>query len=137
MTENPTVSLGGRDFSVPPMAIAQLREVFPALTKLAVLSDQPDFLIRISKEDFGLLIDTVWIGIAAGSPGFTRQEFEKLPAKPLEFAEALSIIAMQSGMAKPREPNRKAVGEAVAASLPIGTRSSRKSSAQPAGPGTT
>lgn len=136
MTQNPTVSLGGREFPVPELAIEQLREVFPALTRLATLSDQPDFLLRMTKEEFSLLIDTVWVGVAAGSPGFTRQEFEKLPAKPLEFATALNVIALQSGMAERREPNGKAVGEAVAASLPIGTRSSRKSSARPAGTGT-
>jgi hypothetical protein len=136
MSDLPKISLGGREFPVPELAVAQLREVFPALARLAILANDPDFLVHLNRDDFSLLIDTVWVGIAAGTPGFARQDFEKLPAKPIEFALALNVIARQSGMIERKEAGNGAVGEAVAASLPIGTRSSRKSSARPAGLGT-
>jgi hypothetical protein len=135
---DPVVTLGGRDFPVPELAIAQLRKVFPALGHLAHLSSSSASLLTISEDDFALLVDTIWIGVAGGSPGFTRKDFDALPAKPAELLRALTVIAQQSGMlAKPGEGKPNGAGEAQATAPSIGMGSSPVSSAPPAGPGTT
>lgn len=133
---DPVVTIGGRDFPVPELAIEQLREVFPALGTLAILAESPTSLVRISREDFGLLLNTIFVGIAEGSPGFTRKQFDKLKAKPQELISALTVVAQQSGMLKkPGETN--GAGEDQATVPSIGTQSSPESSELQAGLGIT
>jgi hypothetical protein len=133
---DPVVTIGGREFPVPELSIYQLREVFPAMGALSALGESPTRLLHISREDFALLLDTIFIGIAPGSPGFTRAEFDKLPAKPAELLGALTAVARQSGMLA-AEGKANGAGEDQAAIPSTGTKSSRISSERRAGRGTT
>lgn len=116
MTEIPVAKIGRREFPVPELVVEQMRVVYPAIGRLSrFFAGGPQALLSIDGETWGLLLDTVFIGIAKGSPGFTRREFDALPAKPIELIEALNIIARQGGMSEEGDGERKP-GEAEATS---------------------
>lgn len=136
--DNPKVMLGGREFPVPELGIYQLRKVVPAMSKLVRIFDDPaGALMAFDEESFDLMLDTVFVGIAPGSPGFTKADFDKLPAKPLELAMAMRTIALQSGMAQAKKPGEPDTGEALATASSTGMKSSRRSASRQAGLGTT
>lgn len=139
MAEDPKVTIGGREFPVPELAIDQLETVFPAMGTLArIFNDPANALASFDSATFKLLLDTVFVGIMAGSPGFTMADFRKLKAKPMELVAAMHTIALQSGMAtRKSEGATNGAGEAMAAGSSIGTESSPKSVALPDGAGTT
>jgi hypothetical protein len=111
----PVVSIGRREFPVPELVIEQMRVVYPAIGRLSRFFAGGNALLAIDQENMSLLLDTVFVGIASGSPGFTRQEFQQLPAKPLELITALGVIADQGGMLDATGEGAP-TGEAVAAS---------------------
>lgn len=111
--DDPVVELGKRKFPVPELVIEQMRDVYPAVGHLSrFLAGGAAALMAMDTENMDLLLKTIFIGIAPGSPGFTRAEFNKLTAKPVQLIEALTVIAKQGGMI---EENPKP-GEEVAAS---------------------
>jgi hypothetical protein len=101
------VTIGGREFPVPPLAIKDLRVIVPNVVHLQKSALNGTALL--GGDDFGLLIDTVFSGVAAGSPGFKREDFDALPATPRELIAALTVVAEQTGMSA--EPGEQRAGE--------------------------
>jgi hypothetical protein len=110
MDEIPSVTIGGRAFAVPRLVIKQLKVVVPGIFKLQKILPKPGEDVSLDDETFGLLLDVVFVGISAGSPGFTRQNFEELPASPAELLDALGVISGQTGMEKVRPAAAEAAG---------------------------
>jgi hypothetical protein len=61
-----------------------------------------------------LLVDTIWIGIAPGSPGFTKGGIRDAPGKAHRANQGLSLVAKQGGMVE--EAPEQPAGEGEAAS---------------------
>jgi hypothetical protein len=111
---DPVVTLGKREFPVPELVVEQMREVYPAVGQLSrFLAGGAASLLAIDTETMDLLIKTVFIGIAPGTPGFTRAEFMKLTAKPVQLIHALTVIAKQGGMIEEAPGNASGEGEAA------------------------
>lgn len=112
---DPVVSIGRREFPVPELVVDQMRVVYPAVGKLSrFLAGGAQALLAIDQETMDLLINTIFVGIAPGSPGFTQAQFMKLPAKPVELIRALTVVAKQGGMVE--EDPATPAGEEEAAS---------------------
>ncbi len=124
MTNDPTITLAGREWPIPLLAMRQNRVVVPALMKvmptvarLALATESNDFAMMLSSlslttEEFDLIADAVHAAITRGTPGFARAEFDELPISVAELFGALPVVMSQTGMMKAAEgPN---MGEATA-----------------------
>lgn len=107
--DDPKVTIGGRDFSVPEFSGWAQRTVTPALMKVAGNVDISD------EETFGRLLDTVFKcltiqtvdGRKDGKPvnAITVDEFEALHIRPVEIAmKVLPVLFKQAGLT----PNKDA-----------------------------
>lgn len=104
--EHPTISLGGKDYPVPPLAIRQMRLVIPAMVRLKGLR-----IDTITEEQIGDLIEIVYQAVYPAQDKLTRDDFNNLPVSPLDLMKAMPVIATQTGMAPKKEAD---AGEAPA-----------------------
>jgi hypothetical protein len=106
--EHPTVSLGGKDYTVKPLAIRQMRVVIPAMVRLKGLRIE-----TITEAQIDDLTEIVWQAVRPGQDKLTREEFIDLPISPLDLMKALPVIAKQTGMAakKDAEPGEEPAGK--------------------------
>jgi hypothetical protein len=144
VTDIQKVTLGGKEFLVPPLVIKQLRVVFPSLGKIVKLLNAANPMAALSsmeQEDFDRILDVVFVGVSGGSPGFRREQFDALTASPDEIFGALLAVGRAAGlkMAEKKEgaAGDGAAGEAGATSQSTLTDSSRESLLLPDGPGIT
>lgn len=109
----PTVTLAGKRWPVPPLALKQMRVVVPILMKRmrelgGLQAGQVDAL---TNETTGDLITAVFIGLQRGHGAMKREEFEEMPVGWQELIEASIVVSRQAGMIGKKETNG-VVGEA-------------------------
>jgi hypothetical protein len=129
----PKITLAGRDWPVPLLAIKQNRIVIPALMKImpavariASVSDGQDMSaedmaaalasLTVTTEEFDLVSDAVYAALTRGTPGLARNEFDNLPIATADLFAALPVIMAQTGIMKKQAPDGDGVpaGEATA-----------------------
>ena len=108
----PTIRLAGEDYPVKPLVVKQLRVVVPALMRLRGAR-----LVSITEEQFDDLVEIAYQAVCGCKPGLTRDAFTDLPVKAIELMEAITVIAIQSGMVE----ETPTPGEAQAGTHQTGT----------------
>jgi len=110
------VTLAGREWFVPMLAMRQARIVVPALMRLMpVLQNLQDSatkgVAQLSQADYDAILDVVHAALTRAYPRLTRDEFLDLPASTPELIAALAVVTRQTGFFKPVEAEAP-VGEA-------------------------
>jgi len=100
------ITLAGREWFIPPLAVRQSRVVLPLLIRLmpalAELQERPDAL---GEAEWGDLVRVVHVALTRAYPSLTLDEILDLPAPLSEFAAAIAVITRQTGMFVPAEKN--------------------------------
>ncbi len=112
----PVVTLAGREWFVPVLAMRQARVVVPALMRLMpVLRDmqsgEPAAMARLSSEDYDAIIAVVHSALTRAYPDLSREAFLDLPASTPELVAALGVVTRQTGFFKPADAAEEALGE--------------------------
>lgn len=110
------VTLAGREWFVPVLAMRQARIVVPALMRLMpVLQNLQNGatmgVAQLSQADYDAILDVVHAALTRAYPRLTRDEFLDLPASTPELIAALAVVTRQTGFFKPVEAEAP-VGEA-------------------------
>jgi hypothetical protein len=110
------VTLAGREWFVPVLAMRQARIVVPALMRLMpVLQNLQNGatmgVAQLSQADYDAILDVVHAALTRAYPRLTRDEFLDLPASTPELIAALAVVTRQTGFFKPAEAEAP-VGEA-------------------------
>lgn len=109
--KDPTITVGGRTFSIPQLAIRQSRVIIPAVGELAKDSD----LIKGSKlllqRHIDLMLVIIHAGIKRASPNVSMDELLDLPISQAQLSEAVTIVAKQAGMTMNAAPAEGAAAE--------------------------
>lgn len=100
----PTVTLGGRSFSIPQLAPRQMRHIRSQLMELnARLSayateGRPGALTNLSNDDYeSLMLKVVWRALTRASD-ITYEDFTDLPFTEGELSDAWVTVRDQSGL---------------------------------------
>jgi hypothetical protein len=142
----PVVTLAGREWFVPVLAMRQARIVVPALMRLmpVLQSLQSGEAAPLSEQDYDAILDVVHAALTRAYPRLTREEFLDLPASTPELIAALAVVTRQTGFFKPADGGEdhpgEALGEAAKASTApqeVSTGSSPIIASAPENPGTT
>ena len=112
----PVVTLAGREWFVPVLAMRQARVVVPALMRLMpVLRDmqsgEPAAMARLSSDDYDAIIAVVHAALTRAYPELSREAFLDLPASTPELVAALGVVTRQTGFFKPADAAEEALGE--------------------------
>lgn len=143
LDNSPKITLAGRQFAIPVLAIKQNRIVVPGLLKLApmmkrismamssagasvdpvtnavTVTNKEWFLdVGISTDEFDIMCDIVHAACTRGTPGFGRGEFDGMPITVMELIEAISVVGQQTGMMARQEAARPGAGEQQPAAGP-------------------
>lgn len=90
----PSILLGGKEYPVKQLVIAQLRVVVPAMQRLGRI--KPD---QMTQEQMDDLIEVLYQAVSPGQEKpLTRDEFMAIPASPIELILAIPVVAQQAGM---------------------------------------
>lgn len=96
------ISIGGKQWQVPQLAIKQNRIIDPLVLALLPIfytwKSDPATISKIGREQYDSLLTIVYTAITRAKPDFTLQQFEDLPATLPELINAFSIIAQQTGI---------------------------------------
>ncbi len=116
---NPTITLAGTEYVIPPLAIKQNRHVevlaarhFDFFTGVSRRGDKVNLLdiTEQQAEDFQRI---VYYAITRDRPNLTLAEFEALPISMREIMLALPVCLNQSGLFKPLTEGSPPTGEAT------------------------
>ena len=101
----PIVTLAGREWFVPVLAMRQARVVVPAIMKLlpAIPRMKSGDVTALDAETFDLIITAVHGALTRAYPSLSRDEFLDLPASTNELAAAIGVVTRQTGFFKPAE----------------------------------
>lgn len=131
----PKITLAGRQWPVPEMAIAQAKyalpammSVMPALSPLmGAIDDGPDAKVDptrllgamqgLTTEVYEAIATAVFWAVKRGTPGIGRGEFDEMPISLHELMAALPVVMKQVGFLKPAAPGDAPAGEAPAGPL--------------------
>jgi hypothetical protein len=91
--DHPVITIGGRDFPVPPLSIGQLKFVGPAMLRLKTMN-----LEALTEDNVSDLSLIVYLAILRGTPTFPRAEFDNMPGTIEQLLIAYPTIAQQCGM---------------------------------------
>ncbi len=94
----PIVTLAGREWFVPTLALRQSRIVLPLLMR--ILPDLAEFESNqapLSEDNFESIITVVHGALTRAYPALTRDEFLDLPISTSELIGALPPIICQAG----------------------------------------
>ncbi|HTT84967.1 MAG TPA: hypothetical protein VMF67_15935 [Rhizomicrobium sp.] len=113
----PTITLAGREWTVPRLAPRQNRIVVPALLRLipriitaredALAAKESDlaYLARfVDAPTYDELAALVYTALTRAHPELERQEFDDMPIETLELIGAVSVVARQAGLLRPVKP---------------------------------
>lgn len=87
-----TIEMGGRQWTVPPLTLGQLRRLMPKIARLAEIGS------AIGESEIGMLIDIVAAALARNYPEITAEMLEEL----LDLGNAgpvLNAVLSGSGLA--------------------------------------
>lgn len=107
----PTITLAGKKWPVPPLAIKQLRIIIPASTVIGELRKGQG----VSPAQMGAILNVVHTALTRAHPGFPADEFDEMEISLPELMEAVPIILEATGMKRPPKEGA-APGEAAAGS---------------------
>jgi hypothetical protein len=142
----PVVTIGGKEFFVPTLALRQTRVAVPGLLKLMpklnavqsrIAEGDPLGAALLEQKDIELMIDVVCAGLSRAYPSITRDDLLDFEASFGELAAAAGVIARQTGLFK-QPKTGEAQGEAQGEPAPqISTGSSLDTANIPESPGPT
>jgi hypothetical protein len=107
MTDTPEVSLAGRRWPVPELAVRQLRAVRRPLIDLseAIAATESETtgarVLKLTTEQYEALCEVVYQGLTRAHPELTREQFLDLAATDLELFTAFLTVRRQSGIFVP------------------------------------
>jgi hypothetical protein len=122
----PTVTLGGRQWPIPELAIRQLRLVRRPLIDLtdqiaATESETTgERVMKLSTAQYEAMVEIVYQGLTRAHPKLTRDEFLDMPATDMEIFQAFLVVRSRSGLFVTASEARPP-GEAQAEPSPTGT----------------
>jgi hypothetical protein len=95
----PVITLAGREWFVPVLAMRQTRSVVPALMRLmpALQRLQSGDASQLSEADYEAIIEAVHGALTRAYPTLTRDAFLDLPASTPELIAALGLVTQQTG----------------------------------------
>ena len=110
------VTLAGREWFVPVLAMRQARIVVPALMRLMPVlqnlhNGATEGAAQLSENDYDAILDVVHAALTRAYPRLTRDEFLDLPASTPELIAALAVVTRQTGFFTPTQVEKPA-GEA-------------------------
>jgi len=102
------VTLAGREWFVPVLAMRQARIVVPALMRLMPVlqnlqNGTAEGVAQLAEVDYDAILDVVHAALTRAYPRLTRDEFLDLPASTPELIAALAVVTRQTGFFKPAE----------------------------------
>jgi len=114
----PVVTLAGREWFVPVLAMRQARVVVPALMRLMPVlqemqSGQPSAMARLSEENYDAIIAVVHAALTRAYPELSRERFLDLPASTPELVAALGVVTRQTGFFRPADATGQVLGETL------------------------
>lgn len=141
----PVVTLAGREWFVPILAMRQARIVVPGLMRLmpvlqSLQSGDASAMAQLDEETFEAILDVVHAALTRAYPTLTREAFLDLPASTPELIAALAVVTRQTGFFKAGDAAGEALGETPKASTAprdVSTGSSPITANVPASPGPT
>lgn len=122
-----TIEMGGRQWTVPPLTLGQLRRLMPKIARLAEIGS------AIGESEIDMLVDIVAAALARNYPEITAEKLEDL----LDLGNAgvvLNAVLSGSGLtpaggsSQPGEASAPGEGPGAAATPAIGSRSAGPSS---------
>ncbi len=100
----PVITLAGKEWFVPTLALRQSRVVVPALIRLLPdLAELPSNWAPLSDDGFDSIIDVVHVGLTRAYPTLSREEFLDLPISTSELIGALAVVMRQTRFFNPAE----------------------------------
>lgn len=107
MAEPIKIVLGGKEFTVRPLILDQIREFQPAILKWMGNFKE--------KQDFDYCIGAILVCLQRDNPEMTREAILKMEITTQELDTAAAELSFWSGILKKKEDGEKASGEATAA----------------------
>ena len=96
------ISLGGRKFDIPALAVKQNRIIDPLIISLLPIfstwSTDKTSIGKIGSEQYEALLTIAYTAITRALPAFKKEEFEDLPITLPELIFAFTTIAQQTGV---------------------------------------
>ncbi len=110
----PVVTLAGREWFVPILAMRQARVVVPGLMRLmpvlqSLQGGDAAAMALLDEATYDAILNVVHAALTRAYPALTREAFLDLPASTPELIAALAVVTRQTGFFKPAED---AAGEA-------------------------
>src|SRR5580698_494172 len=102
--DTPTVTLAGKTWPIPELAIRQLRLVRRPLIDLtdAIAATESETtgerVMRLSTAQYEAMVDIVYQGLTRAHPKLAREDFLDLPASDMEIFQAFLVVRSQSGL---------------------------------------
>lgn len=96
MSENPTVTLGGKEYSVPLLVTKQLRIVVPAIMRLGPLAGDPTKLTTLLYDDMIQIL--FWGAIWPNDHKATMDVLTDTHIPFIEIQKAMKVIRDQTGL---------------------------------------
>jgi len=124
---SPTVTLGGRAWPIPELAIRQLRLVRRPLIDLtdAIAATESETtgerVMKLSTAQYEAMVEIVYQGFTRAHPTLAREEFLDLAATDMEIFQAFLVVRRQSGLFVTAPSEARPPGEARAEPSPTGT----------------
>ena len=126
--DTPTVTLAGRAWPIPELAIRQLRVVRRPLIDLtdAIAATDSETtgerVMKLSTAHYEAMVEIVYHGLTRAHPKLTREDFLDMPATDMEIFQAFLVVRSQSGLfVTAPQTEARPPGEAQAEFSPIGT----------------
>ena len=95
------ITLGGKEWTIPPLAIKQNRIIDPLIMSLIPfftnVSDGKS-MTGLAQAEYDALLTITYTALTRGEPSLKREEFEELQISLPELVEAFSVIAQQTGI---------------------------------------
>lgn len=112
----PLISLAGREWFVPMLAMRQARVVVPGLMRLmpvlqTLQSGEASAMAQLSQANFDAIVEVVHAALTRAYPALSREEFLDLPASTPELIAALTVVTRQTGFFRPGDAMGEPIGE--------------------------
>lgn len=94
------ISVGGKDFDIPQLAVRQNRIIDPLIINLIPILSAwtKDKNLNIGSKEYDDLLTIAFTAITKAKPDFKKEEFEELHITLPELITAFSTIAQQTGI---------------------------------------
>ena len=95
MSENPSITLAGKQYSVPPLVPRQLRIILPAMMRVGKSGSLKDITEENLSDIYAIVF---WGAVWPNDKKATLEGFLDSPASMSEINAALPVIRQQTGM---------------------------------------